>query len=54
MATSPEVCWLCGEGPKARDPWTADAVHPEDLESELRRVHLMCSAIRGARRDYEP
>ena len=49
MATSPEICWLCGEGPRPRDPWSADHVHPGDPNSELRRAHLSCNQSRNNR-----
>lgn len=42
-----ERCWLCGEGPRADDPWTADHVNPGDPTSELKAAHRSCNSRRG-------
>lgn len=42
-----EVCWLCGQGPRAGDPWTADHVQPGDPSSPLAPAHRSCNSRRG-------
>jgi hypothetical protein len=51
LASSPEICWRCGEGPRLGDPWEAGhitdvAVHGPNLE--LRREHRSCNRRAGA------
>jgi 5-methylcytosine-specific restriction endonuclease McrA len=43
------TCWLCGEGPRAGDPWTADHVVPHNAGSILRPAHRSCNSRRGNR-----
>jgi hypothetical protein len=39
-------CWICGEGPKPGDPWTADHVYgPGD--PTLAAAHRSCNIRRG-------
>lgn len=40
-------CWLCGEGARAHDPWTADHVRPGDPDSPLLPAHRSCNSSRG-------
>ena len=42
-------CWLCHEGAKADDPWTADHVVPGDPTSPLAPAHRSCNSRRGNR-----
>jgi len=44
-----ERCWLCGEGPRADDPWTADHVYPGQPDSPLAPAHRSCNSRRGNR-----
>jgi hypothetical protein len=41
------VCWLCGEGARADDPWQADHVTAGDYGSELRGAHRSCNISRA-------
>jgi 5-methylcytosine-specific restriction endonuclease McrA len=43
------VCWLCGEGARAQDPWEADHVIPAESGStaELRAAHRTCNRKRS-------
>ena len=41
------VCWLCGEGARANDDWTADHVLPADMYSPLLPAHRSCNSRRG-------
>jgi len=43
------TCWLCGEGERPDDPWTADHVDPGNPDSELRAAHRSCNSSRGNR-----
>ncbi len=45
-ATATE-CWICGDGPRDGDPWTADHVTPGDPDSELLPSHRSCNSRRG-------
>jgi hypothetical protein len=49
MATSPEVCWRCGGGPRPDDPWEAGHVVPVSLGGgpEVRREHRSCNRRHG-------
>ena len=40
-------CWLCGEGARTDDPWTADHVDPGNPESILLPAHRSCNSRRG-------
>lgn len=40
-------CWLCGDGPRLHDPWTADHVIPGDPASPLLPAHRSCNSRRG-------
>lgn len=42
-------CWICGQGPRPGDPWTADHVLPGDPESPLAPAHRSCNSRRGNR-----
>lgn len=42
-------CWLCHEGPRPDDPWTADHVLPGDPASPLLPAHRSCNSRRGAK-----
>ena len=44
---SAQSCWLCGEGYRPHDPWTADHVYPADPESPLMPAHKSCNSRRG-------
>lgn len=43
-----EVCWICREGAREDDPWTADHIIPGDPESPLIAAHRSCNSRRGA------
>jgi 5-methylcytosine-specific restriction endonuclease McrA len=43
------ACWLCGQGPRLDDPWTADHVVPHHAGSPLRAAHRSCNSARGDR-----
>lgn len=43
------VCWLCGKGAIAGDPWTADHVIAGEPMSDLLPAHRSCNSRRGAR-----
>lgn len=40
-------CWLCGDGPRADDPFQADHVIAGDPTSPLAPAHRSCNAARG-------
>lgn len=40
-------CWLCGEGYRPTDPFTADHVQPGNPESPLMPAHKSCNSRRG-------
>ena len=40
-------CWLCGEGPRLDDPFTADHVVASDPHSPLMPAHRSCNSRRG-------
>ncbi len=40
-------CWLCGEGARADDPWTADHVHGPESDV-LAPAHRSCNSARAA------
>lgn len=42
-------CWLCHDGPRPDDPWTADHVVPGDPASPLMPAHRSCNSRRGNR-----
>lgn len=44
-----EVCWLCGNGYRFNDPWTADHVIASDPNSPLLPAHRSCNSRRGNR-----
>lgn len=48
-----QACWLCGEGARAGDPFTADHVNQSVVGSVLLPAHRSCNSRRGAthRRD---
>ena len=41
------VCWLCGQGVKPNDPWTADHYYPGQPDSPLIAAHRSCNSRRG-------
>jgi len=41
------ICWLCGEGYRPDDQWTADHVIPADPTSPLAPAHKSCNSRRG-------
>jgi hypothetical protein len=43
------VCWLCGEGYRDGDPWTADHVYQSEVNSPLLAAHRSCNSRRGNR-----
>ena len=45
------ICWICGEGAKAADPWTADHLVPADPNTVLLPAHRSCNSRRGNRPD---
>jgi hypothetical protein len=40
------VCWLCGDGARVNDPWTADHYIPRDPTSPLLPAHRSCNSSR--------
>lgn len=46
---SASQCWICGEGARPDDPWTADHVLPGDPASPLLPAHRSCNSRRGSR-----
>ena len=40
-------CWICGEGPRLDDPWTADHVFGPD-DPTLAPAHRSCNSSRAA------
>lgn len=42
-----EICWLCKEGARPNDPWTADHYFPGMADSPLLAAHLSCNSSRG-------
>ena len=46
---SASVCWICGEGARPEDPWTADHLVPGDPNSPLLPAHRSCNSRRGDR-----
>jgi hypothetical protein len=41
------ICWICGDGPRVDDPWTADHMRPGDSSSPLAAAHRSCNSRRG-------
>jgi hypothetical protein len=41
------ICWLCGDGVRVDDPWTADHVDPGNPDSILLAAHRSCNSARG-------
>ena len=46
------TCWICGDGPRPGDPWTADHLIPlanegTNARSNLRLAHRSCNSSRG-------
>ena len=46
-------CWLCGQGKRDNDPFTADHVIAGDLYSPLLPAHRTCNSRRGNRDPIE-
>jgi len=42
-----EICWLCGEGDRPNDMWTADHYFPGIPDSPLLPAHKSCNSKRG-------
>jgi hypothetical protein len=42
-------CWLCGQGYRPDDPWTADHLFPGVIDSPLLPAHRSCNSSRGNR-----
>ncbi len=40
------TCWLCGDGARPNDPWTADHYIPHDPTSPLLPAHRSCNSRR--------
>lgn len=40
------ACWICGEGKKPNDPFTADHLIPADINSPLAAAHRSCNSRR--------
>lgn len=51
VRASATTCWICHEGAKLDDPWTADHVVPGDPASPLAAAHRSCNSRRGNRVD---
>jgi hypothetical protein len=43
------TCWICGEGERFGDPWTADHLLPGNPDSPLAPAHRSCNSARGDR-----
>ena len=41
------TCWLCHEGTRINDPWTADHVEAGNPNSLLMPAHRSCNSRRG-------
>jgi 5-methylcytosine-specific restriction endonuclease McrA len=52
LASSPEVCALCGGGPRPYDPWETDhrisAAFGGRHSGNLQRAHRSCNRAKGA------
>jgi hypothetical protein len=44
---SAERCWICGEGGRLNDPWTADHLYAGEPTSPLLPAHRSCNSRRG-------
>ena len=44
---SAQYCWICLEGARPDDPWTADHIIPGDPDSPLLPAHRSCNSSRG-------
>ena len=44
---SAQTCWICKEGYKPNDPWTADHYHAGQVDSPLLPAHRSCNSRRG-------
>lgn len=42
-----EICWICGQGEIANDPWTADHYYAGNPDSPLLPAHRSCNSRRG-------
>lgn len=40
-------CWICHEGARLDDPWTADHIFPGIADSPLLPAHRSCNSRRG-------
>ena len=45
------ICWICKQGPKLNDPWTADHIFPGVPNSPLLPAHRSCNSRRGNKQD---
>ena len=50
VRATPGPCWICGEGDRPGDPWTADHLDPGNPHSELAKAHRSCNSRRGQAR----
>ena len=55
LLATESTCWICGDGPRAGDPWTADHLIPlasngTNARDNLRLAHHSCNSRRGAKR----
>jgi hypothetical protein len=41
------ACWICGQGKRRDDPFTADHLIPADPHSPLAAAHRSCNSRRG-------
>jgi hypothetical protein len=41
------ACWICGQGKRTDDPFTADHLIPADPQSPLAAAHRSCNSSRG-------
>jgi len=41
------TCWICGEGARINDPWTADHIDAGNPLSPLAPAHRSCNSRRG-------
>lgn len=44
---SAQICWICKQGYKPNDPWTADHLYPGIQNSPLLPAHRSCNSRRG-------
>jgi hypothetical protein len=47
VRASATECWICHEGFRENDPWTADHLYPGEVDSPLLPAHRSCNSRRG-------